>query len=436
MKTYYKIKDFLLSFSLKETLNRLRKNLAAKDYRQIIALSVLAVAYVLNSIIAPIKYTQNASILSPITQVKKNGGYEVFGFAPYWTFNKLDNVDFNVLTTFAYFGVPVDVSGNLTQDDPGYQTFVSRHATDIFTKAHEHGTRVVLTLTQMDNGTIQTFLENPDAQDNAINQAIYVVKSRGIDGINIDFEYSGNPGPEYRNKFSSFVEKMSQEMHNQLPDSKVTVSVYAAAAKDPMIYDVASLANSTDGLFMMAYDFAVAGSDYAMPTAPLSGHEQGKYWYDINSAVNDFLKEIPSEKLILGVPYYGYNYPVYQPNKVKSPTLYYYPGNPQTYSDAQNNITPSNPEVQDYKSGWDNDGKVGWKSYYDTQTGTWRMLFLEDVKSLGLKYDFAKSKNLKGVGIWALGFDDDKPELWTLLQKEFGPKLANNSIDKNINDNI
>lgn len=41
---------------------------------------------------------------------------EIFGFAPFWTFDKLDNVDFNILTTFAYFGVEVDSEGNLDRD--------------------------------------------------------------------------------------------------------------------------------------------------------------------------------------------------------------------------------------------------------------------------------------------------------------------------------
>src|SRR5690242_14276587 len=52
--------------------------------------------------------------LQPLTDKQK--GYEVFGFAPYWNINKLDNVDFNVLTTFAYFGIPVGADGELNQD--------------------------------------------------------------------------------------------------------------------------------------------------------------------------------------------------------------------------------------------------------------------------------------------------------------------------------
>ena len=66
-------------------------------------------------------------------------------------------------------------------------------------------------------------------------------------------------------------------------------------------------------------------------------------------------------------------------------------------------------------------GKVSWKAYYVPSDGTWRMVFIDDPKSLSYKYDFAKDKKLGGVGMWALGFDDG-PEMWTLLKEKFGIK--------------
>src|SRR3989339_1678109 len=86
---------------------------------------------------------------------------EVFGFAPYWVFNdKLNNLNFDVLTTFAYFGIPVRGDGTLDKEDYGYSVFWSKKATSIFREAHEKGTRVVVTLTQMDNATIQALLDD------------------------------------------------------------------------------------------------------------------------------------------------------------------------------------------------------------------------------------------------------------------------------------
>src|SRR3989344_82033 len=124
--------------------------------------------------------TLPASILSPIggkdVVVAKEHRYEVFGFAPYWTINKLDNVDFNTLTTLAYFGVPVNSDGTFDKDNIGYTTLEGERAQDLFRRAHSHGTRVVLTLTQMKNDIILNFLDDEKAQDRAIDNAIRLVK--------------------------------------------------------------------------------------------------------------------------------------------------------------------------------------------------------------------------------------------------------------------
>lgn len=373
---------------------------------------------------------KDASLLSPVASLHSlnitKSSKEVFGFAPFWTFDKLDKVDLDTLTTVSYFGVPVLGDGSLDKSDQGYITFKSHQATEFFTKAHQHGTRVVLTLTQMNAGQILALMDNPDGQKQAISSAVDEVNKRGIDGINVDMEYSGDPGQDYRDKFTTFVADLTKAMHASNPQSKVTVSVYAASVKDPKIYDISKLSQVSDGIFMMAYDFANVSAGQAMPTAPLYGAKEGQYWYDVSSAVNDFLTVMPADKLILGVPWYGYNYAVYQPG-IKAAT-YSWGATSQPYATAVNNDNPNNPAVTNYQEGWDNLGNVGYKAYYDQYSGSWRMIFLEDQKSLALKYDFAKGKDLAGVGIWALGFDEGKPELWQVLKDKFGQKLADASV--------
>lgn len=385
----------------------------------------------LQRLISPI--IASLSPLQPLTEGKQ--GNEVFGFAPYWMFNKLDNVDFDTLTTFAYFSIEIGKDGNLVKDNPGYRVFQSSKATEIFQKAHDNGTRVVLTLTLMDNAMIKKFLENPQARKTAIQQAAEEVKKRGIDGVNIDIEYIGNPGKKYQDYFSVFVKEMTEAMHKEVPGSQVTVSVYASSAKGKKLYDIARIGNTADGVFMMAYDFATTGSAQVIPTSPLYGYKEGKYWYDVSTAVEDFLKLMPAEKLVLGLPWYGYNYPVTKPGvkvaKYEGYSYYYWynrrrylaqfrpTAKAQTYSAANEDITAE-------QTGWDDVGKVGWRAYQID--GIWRMIFLDDERSLKLKYQFAKEKNLAGVGMWALGFDNGRDELWTLLRQEFGGKLADSRI--------
>ncbi|OGY09244.1 MAG: hypothetical protein A2782_01865 [Candidatus Blackburnbacteria bacterium RIFCSPHIGHO2_01_FULL_43_15b] len=366
-------------------------------------------------------------------------GYEIFGFAPHWTLDKLDNVDFNVLTTLAYFGVPVLADGNLDTSSRGYEVFKSNNATELFNKAHNHGTRIQLTLTQMEAGMTEKFLSNKDAQSRTIDQAVNEVSARGIDGINVDFEYFGSNGEKYRQDFTNFVANLTLALHQRVPGSKVSVALYASAAISPRIYDISSLSKTSDQIFMMAYDFAGTKADIVAPTSPLYGAQDGSYWYDISTAVDDFLTQMPCNKLVLGLPWYGYNYPVYSPgNNALTQKGYYVSSRVRTkrgYKIVRRFVSPP-PSLattyaqlqqigfpgEGFTTGWDDKGQVGWVAY--KQNGVWRMAYQEDTRSLAIKYDFAKQKNLGGVGIWALGFEGDANDFWALLREKFSAPVS------------
>jgi hypothetical protein len=47
---------------------------------------------------------------------------------------------------------------------------------------------------------------------------------------------------------------------------------------------------------------------------------------------------------------------------------------------------------------------------------SWRQLWYDDVDSVLAKVGLARRKGLRGVGIWALGYDGDQHELWAALR--------------------
>ena len=49
----------------------------------------------------------------------------------------------------------------------------------------------------------------------------------------------------------------------------------------------------------------------------------------------------------------------------------------------------------------------------------WRQLYYDDAKALGLKYDAVNRYNLRGAGIWALGYDGTRTELYSMLKAKF-----------------
>ncbi|MBI4037713.1 hypothetical protein HY382_01545 [Candidatus Curtissbacteria bacterium] len=338
---------------------------------------------------------------------------EVFGFAPYWTLSKMDNVDWDTLTTFAYFSLPVFADGSIDRTSYEWGVFESPKLANLFEKAKSHDVRRVVTLTQMEPYDIRLFLYDEEAWENTTAETIAILNNRELDGVNIDFEFM--PSDDYlRSRFSKFIAYFSERVEAETKQNPyITVSVIASSAKDNKIYDLGFLAKHTDGIFMMAYDFYYPGSEKIGPSAPFYGYNNGKgpFWYDVSTAVDDFLKVAPADKIIMGVPYYGWNYPSVDPQPKADRSW------GSSFATTQEKVNSNQLLMTTPLGGWDDDAKVSWRGYWD-ETG-WHVVYMEDKKSLSLKYDFAKEKNLAGVGIWALGFDEGEKSFWETLSEKF-----------------
>lgn len=337
---------------------------------------------------------------------------EVFGFAPHWTLSKLSNVDWNILTTFAYFSLPVSYDGTIDKSSYEWTVFEGEKLARLFGKAKENNVKRVFTLTQMEPEVIREFLASEANWQNIADESIAIINERGLEGVNIDFEFIPTDG-FLRDRFSEFVAYYSKRLETEAGNNPyITVSVLASSEKDSKIYDIASLSKSTDGIFMMAYDFYYPGSETIGPSAPLYGYNGGRgpFWYDVSTAVEDFLKVAPADKIIMGVPYYGWNYPSNDPEPKAGRSL------GSSFATTQEKVNNNQLLMTTPMGGWDNDAKVSWRGYWN-ENG-WHVVYMEDKKSLSLKYDFIQSKNLAGVGIWALGFDSGEDELWQTLREK------------------
>lgn len=211
----------------------------------------------------------------------------------------------------------------------------------------------------------------------------------------------------------------------------VSMATYSGAASwDLGIFKIDALAPVVDAFFIMAYDMAF--SDYpghAAPNAPMSG-----FLYNDTLSVSQYLTKAPASKIILGVPYYGYVYCTVDDTPYSPVTRNSYgtalcpDGTPwvvaETYAGAKVDIAC---KAQNMKVRWDTTALSPYASWYspisgdpcDTNKNSWRELYYDDVQSLGVKYDLVNANNLRGAGIWALGYDGGAPELWNELAVKF-----------------
>ena len=123
-------------------------------------------------------------------------------------------------------------------------------------------------------------------------------------------------------------------------------------------------------------------------------------------------------KIILGLAYYGYDWPVTAPKAnatVRTDTATSGAAFGLSFASINEWLT-AHPKVvvkHEPASG------AAWFSYRDADRQTYRQVWFEDDRSLSAKEDYAILAGLGGVGIWALDNDRGSDRLWDLLRTKF-----------------
>jgi spore germination protein YaaH len=357
---------------------------------------------------------------------------EMLGFAPYWEMNASGNWKYwkyNLLSTVAYFGITVNSDGSFNQSDQGWAGWNSQQLTDVITSAHLAGDRVVLVIKALNAPVVNAIVTDPSgkAQQQAIASAIAAIQSKNLDGVNVDFEGTSDGYPNVQQGMTNFMSQLSQQVHQQVPGSVVSMDTYSGSASwDGGIFKIGDLAPVVDYFFVMSYD-QVPDFNHAGPNAPLNG-----WTYNATSSVSQYRSKAPASKIVLGVPYYGYKWCTVDtqpysaattvngvrqcPDGAKSPV-------PQTYAGALTDFSCAEQLVHQ----WDDTAKEPWASWYSPSSGdpcganhgSWREMYYDDASSLGFKYDLVNSSNIRGAGAWALGYDGSSPDLWNEIALKF-----------------
>jgi spore germination protein YaaH len=335
----------------------------------------------------------------PLDLTKRNTAlkHEVFGYMPYWWLTQLNNIDFSLVSTIAYFDVAADGNGGV---DISELTNYSSQIASLLNIAHTNGIRVVLCMTNFTPSWIASDVSNPSVKKKLIDSLFAIAQHWGFDGINVDFESIPSNN---RDNVTSFMRDLAAKFHDNMAGSSVSCAPtdYDFRQGD---WDVKAISQFVDVIFMQGYGYGYSGGTVATPVGLLP---DGISWghTNITTLINSVLEAGPdTSKIILGLPHFGYDWPTISPNAHSRTsgkgTAFYYP-------DAL-------LKIDDYGRQWDSDAMNPWYRY---QVGTqWHQGWYDDAESMAKKYAFAASKNLGGVGMWSLGMDQGNHDIWDALQ--------------------
>jgi len=267
-----------------------------------------------------------------------------------------------------------------------------------------------------------------ESREKFAESGVKMIKKYGFDGIDIDWEYPGQPGagnvcrPEDKENFTLMLKALRESLNRlareQQRSNRDPLLLTVATGADQAFIDHTNMGEAQkylDFINIMTYDFHSG-------LHPVSGHHTNLYKSEIPGA-SDISTEIavkrhiaagvPAHKLVIGVPFYGRFWThvpetsngVYQ----KSGSV----GNYKLYSDIRTNFL-TNPSYRRY---WD----VNAKAPYLYSKDSAMMISYDDPESLRLKMKYLKKEKLSGVMFWEY-HGDYQGELLNAIHQALIPK--------------
>jgi spore germination protein YaaH len=358
------------------------------------------------------------NLLSP----HKNMTNDVLGFLPYWRVDDIQYIRHDIVTEVNYFTLFADDEGNIIkvvdgQTNPGWREWESQNIKDLIAKTQIMGGTFSVTLAVQNNDAIENILDDKNVQKKLIANILHEIETKKLNGVNIDFEYLGEPDDAYKQRFTEFSKSLRQELNKKSPKAKIYLSIMPRSARDKDLFDFPSLVPLYDKFIGMSYEYVGQGSEIATATAPMTGFKENKFYFDVTTTYEDFLKAIPKEKILMGIPYYGRDWAVETGSRIESKTLS--SDHPDSYSAVISYARAK--EMKEFKKSqckFDEVAKQPWCWYTDKDNVDHQVWF-ENEKSIGIKFDFVKQHDLSGVAIWVLGYDKNYPELWDVMKNKF-----------------
>ncbi|MDF2539155.1 MAG: glycoside hydrolase family 18 [Herbinix sp.] len=237
----------------------------------------------------------------------------------------------------------------------------------------------------------------------------FIVKY-GFDGIDIDWEYPVAGGLstnvrrlEDKYNFTLLMKTLREKLDARgNVDGKHYLLSFSGAAGTWYINNVElkNLQQYTDYANVMTYDIHGSWDTHTDFNAPLynSSDASPQMKWSVDSSINAWINAgYPKEKLVMGVPFYGYIYKAVTNN---NNGLY------QTYSGANAisyaNIAGNYLNSQTFTRYFHQESMVPW--LFDGSN----FISYEDEQSIGLKAQYVNTKELGGAMIWELSQDPNR----------------------------
>lgn len=247
--------------------------------------------------------------------------------------------------------------------------------------AKAHGIKVVPIVAngEFQQSVAHSLTSDGSHQTQLLDSLQWLVNNFGYDGVNIDFE---NLASSDRALFSGMMTNVYARLH---PIGKLVTIALPPRTSETFGgwsggFDYAGIAPNVDLALLMAYDQHYSGG----PAGPIADVA----W--VNDVVTYAKSVIPHQKILLGMPFYGYNW-----------NLYGGGARAMTYNDIVSTVFANGGQIQ-----LDAAAQSPFFSYEGHR------IWFENSTSLHAKMNLIGVHGLAGWGGWRLGQED--PNFWAV----------------------
>jgi spore germination protein YaaH len=265
-------------------------------------------------------------------------------------------------------------------------------------------------------GEMAAILADAETRRRHVQAIVEFANDGEYDGIDLNYEQfafadGSDTWEATRPNWVSFVAELADELHGDGRTLTVSIPVVYDAERTSdsgyWVYDYGAIVEHVDHIRMMAYDYSVGEPG---PIAPLEFVQRA-----IDGAIEATGQP---EKLVLGLPAYGRNWPVSvtgvcpEPDEENGVTV---PGVTTVTARSVDDLIERRDAVPVYDA-----STAEWSFEYDLEISDdittcvqTRKVHYVDADGVRARMDLAIAAGLGGVSLWALGFDDD--DVWDAI---------------------
>ena len=281
---------------------------------------------------------------------------------------------FPYLTYLSIFGYKIKADGTLDtiNDDPLIKAARKAHVAPmmVITNIREGG--------GFSSELAHTVLNSEALQDKLIDNVISLLKSKNYYGLDVDFEYIY---PEDREKYNNFLRKARGRIEPLGYTLSTAIAPKISEGQPGLLYEAHDYkvhGEVADHVIIMTYEW---GYTYGPPMAVSPVNQ-------VKKVLNYAVSVIPSEKILMGMPNYGYDWKL-----------------PYQSGTAARNISNTGAVAlaKKFKAAikYDIKSQAPYFNYFD-EAGQEHVVWFDDARSTEARLKLVKEYDLGGVSYWTI----------------------------------